>query len=191
MSGLGIKDYINHLIPSFNEVGYILLNLYYQMSREGGKYAPRGNMQAVTGGDPFQTLDRTEMVARTNLQARAYAFDADKINEKMTDLALYQVLRPELLIAKNPQAVWLLLKTLTENWSPKWKNLSDRLIPTMDELQKMQIVTAVNGVKIFVQNTIANAQLTGQPPQYDPNALMGVVNDLEGQLVTSPPEEGK
>jgi hypothetical protein len=188
MSGLGMKDYVNHLIPSFNEVGYILLNLYYQMSKEGRQYAPRGNMQAVAGGDMFQTLDRREMIARTNLQAKAFSFDFDKQNEKQMDLALLQILRAEPLIANNPNAIYYLLKTIIENWSTKWKNMSEKIIPSLEDFEKMKLQTAVEGVKLFVQGTIAEAQTTGLPPKYDVQALIPIIGQLESQLVTPPPK---
>jgi hypothetical protein len=181
-SGRGVNDYIRHLIPSFNEIGYILLAIYYQMSKEGQKYTIRP--ENVVNGNPFGVLERSSMIARTNIQARAYAFEQDKVNEKALDLSLYQLIRQEPLIAKNPDAVYTMLKNLVEDWSVKWKNISTKIVPTLDDFKKMQIRTAMQGVAMFVQSVMQNAQVTGVIPEFPVDKLLEVISDLEAQLVT-------
>ncbi len=186
-SGIGISDYIKTLIPSFNEVAYILLGLYYQMSEEGRRYTIKP--EHIVGDNPFGVLERDEMVARTNIQARAYSFDFDKINEKATDLALYQIIRQELLIAKNPQAVYVLLKVLIDGWSKKWKNKSSEILPTLAEFKKMQIQTAMQGVAMYVQGVMENTKNTGVQPEFKVEELLPIIADLQAMLVTPPSEE--
>lgn len=185
-SGIDVKDYINHLSKSFNEVGYILLAIYYQMSREGKKYAPRP--ENIVGDNPFQTLERNEMIARTNIQARAYTYDPDKIQENAKDVALYQLIRQEPLIAKSPEAVYTLLKNIIEGWSVKYRNIAQKIIPSLSDFKKMQIQAAVQGVGMYVQAVVEKAKTAGIPPEFDPNQLLQVVADLSAQLVSPPAE---
>jgi hypothetical protein len=186
-SGIDIDDFIMHVIPSFNEIGYILLNMYYQMSKEGVDYQPRP--ERVVGKNPFATLERNDMIARTNLQAMAYAYQFDKVNEKNEDLALYQVVRQEPLIAKNPEAVYTLLKNIVENWSVKWKNISNKLLPSLSDFKKMQVQTALQGVALYVKSVLDNSKMTNTEPEFDVKALLPVIADLEAMLVTPPSEE--
>ena len=186
-SGKGVMDYIKHLMPSFNEIGYILLAIYYQMSKQGKKYKIRP--ENIVGENPFGTIERSEMVARTNIMAMAFAFEQDRVNEKTMDLSLYQVIRQEPLVAKNPEAVYTLLKNLVEGWSPKWKNISSKVIPTLPEFKKMQIQAAVQGVAMYADAVIKQSKMTNTEPEFDVNKLLPVIADLQAQLVTPPSPE--
>jgi len=181
-SGRGVMDYVKHLLPSFNEIGYILLAMYFQMSKQGKAYAPRP--ERVVGDNPFATLERNEMVARTNIQAQAFAFVEDKVNEKVLDLSLYQTLRQEPLVAKNPNAVHFLLKTLVEGWSKKWKNAALKVIPSMEDFKKLQLEAALNGVVLYANKVLEESKTTGVEPELNPEQLLAVVADLQSQLVT-------
>jgi hypothetical protein len=186
-SGRGVNDYIRHLIPSFNEIGYILLNMYYQMAKDGKEYTIRP--ENVVTGNPFGILRRADMVARTNIQAKAFAFEQDKVNEKVLDLSLYQAIRTEPLIAKNPDAVYTILKNLVDNWSVKWKNISTKVIPTLDDFKKLQVQTAMQGVAMFVQAVMENAKNTGVEPEFPVEKLLPMLADLQAQIVTAPDPE--
>ncbi len=186
-SGRGILDYIKIFARSFNEIGYILLAIYYQMSKQGRAYTIRP--EHVVGENPFGVLERQEMIARTNIQARAYAFEEDKVNEKTLDLSLYQVIRQEPLVAKNPEAVYVLLKNLVDHWSPKWKNISNKVIPTLADFKKMQLQAALQGVTMYIQGVLQNSQMTGVAPEFDLKALLPIVADIQAQLVTPPAPE--
>jgi hypothetical protein len=183
-SGKGVMDYIKHLIPSFNEIGYILLAMYYQMSKQGRAYTT-----SKGGESPFAVIERNDMVARTNIMARAYAFEIDKVNEKVLDLALYQTIRQEPLISKNPDAVYTLLKNIVEGWSKKWKNISNKVIPSLEEFKKAEIEATLRGVMMFMQAVMKNAQVTGVEPEFPVDKLMAMVTDLRAQLVTPPDPE--
>ena len=186
-SGKGVMDYIKHLLPSFNEVGYILLAIYYQMSKEGRAYTIRP--ENVVGNNPFGVLERNAMIARTNIQARAFAFEEDKVNEKVLDLSLYQTIRAEPLIAKNPNAVYIILKNLVEGWSKKWKNIATKAVPSMEEFKKMQAQAALQGVAQYVNAVLQNSKDTGVEPEFNVDALLPVVADLQAMLVTPPAPE--
>lgn len=186
-SGRGILDYIKIFMRSFNEIGYILLAIYYQMSKQGRAYTIRP--EHVVGDDPFGMLERQEMIARTNIQAKAYAFEEDKVNEKTLDLALYQVIRQEPLVAKNPEAVYTLLKNLVDHWSRKWKYISSKVIPSMADFKKMQLQAALQGVTMYIQGVLENSKMTGVAPEFNLEALMPIVADIQALLVSPPSPE--
>lgn len=181
-SGKGVMDYIKHLIPSFNEIGYILLAIYYQMSKQGRAYTIKP--EKIVGDNPFGYIERNDMIARTNIQAKAFAFEQDKVNEKVLDLSLYQTIRQEPLVAKNPNAVYILLKNLVDGWSVKWRNISNKVIPSLEEFKKMQIQAALQGVAMYAQAEMQKSKNTGVEPELDPQKLLAVVSDLQAQLVT-------
>lgn len=186
-SGRGVMDYVKHLLPSFNEIGYILLSIYFQMSKQGKAYTPKP--ENIVEGNPFATLERNDMVARTNIQAQAFAFVEDKVNEKVLDLSLYQAVRQEPLIAKNPDAVYTLLKNLVEGWSIKWKNIANKVIPSVEDFKKMQLQTALQGVSMYAKAVLDESKVTGVEPELDPAQLLAVVADLQAQLVSPVSEE--
>jgi len=188
-SGLNVKEYIQELLPSFNEIAYVMLALYYQMAQEGVKYMV--SPERVVGNDPkiFGLLTRSDMAAKTNIQANAIAFNFERHNEKVEDLALYQTIRPELLIARNPDAVYMLLKNLIKSWSKKWANLVDSILPPLEQFKQEQIQIAVQAVALFVKGTLEQSKATGLPPQYDPQALLQAVAQMIPSQVNAPPEE--
>lgn len=180
-SGRGVADYLRHFLPSFNEIGYVMLGCYYQMSKDGRDYMP--NAERIVGDNPFATITREEMAARTNIQAMAFSYEMDKVNEKALDLGLYQIVRQEPLVANNPEAVYTLLKNLVEGWSKKWKNTSNRILPSLSELKQKQIIAAANGVQAYANALKQQSIATGQQPDIDPNALLQAVGQAMSQLV--------
>jgi len=186
-SGIGVKDYIETMAPCINEIFNAFLQMQYQMSKEGRKYKPR--TQAVVGRDPFKSISRNAMVARTNIQTQAVAFDFDKQNEKREDLALYQVLRQELLIARNPNAVYAILKNIIKSWSPKWKNNIDTILPPLEEFQKEQVMTALKALALYAQQKQQDAQITGLPQEMKAEEFLPMMNDMVAMIATPPDKE--
>jgi hypothetical protein len=180
-SSIGIKDYVKTLSPSLNEMANMFLQLQYQMSKEGRKYRPR---TSVVGTDPFAMINRNEMIARTNIQCQAMAFDYDKLNEKREDVALYQLLRQELLIARNPNAVYSILKNIIKGWSPKWKNAIDTILPPLEEFQKEQVITALKALALYAKQKQQTAQTTGLPQELKAEEFIPLMNDLMAMIAT-------
>ncbi len=188
-AGINIEEYIRSLLPSFNEVGKIFLQLTYQTSKEGRKYAKKGK-KIEPGKEPeFPEISRAQMKARTNIQSQAMAFDFDKLNEKKSNLALYQVVRQEPLIANNPEAVWFLLRQLIKSWSPRHKNEVDIVLPSIQELKKQQQVVAVQAMAMFMKGVAENAKVTGVQPEFDLKQLQAVMQQAISEIATPPPEE--
>lgn len=188
-SGINVEDYITCQSDAYSRIADIILQLYYQMSEEGRGYRPRPDR--VVGSDPFQEISRQDMIARTNIQSNAKAFDFDAANEKMEDLSLYKLLRMEPIIARNPESVWVLLNAIVSGWSPKWRNLKEQLLPRLADFQKKQEVVIAKGVAQFLAQKLADAQAAGQTsftdePPVLAQQLMAVINDLAGQTMTPP-----
>jgi len=187
-AGVPIKEYISAMIPAFNELGYILLQIYYQASKDSNlKY--RVNPERVVGGNPFADISRNELAARTTIQCQAYAFDFDKTQAKVEDLGLFQTIRLEPLIARNPEAVYYLLKNLIKSWSPKWRILIDRILPPLEQFKKMEVGAVLQGVAAYMEGKLRESQMTGLPPQLKAEELIPLVSDLKSQIATNPPEE--
>lgn len=185
-----VSEFVKAMLPSFNMIPVIILQMYYQMANEALKYKVKTD--AVTGTDIFEQITRDQLVARTNIQSRAIQYSHDKLREKKEDLALYQVVRQEAMVAKNPKAVYELLKNLIVGWSPKWKNNVDLILPPFEEFQKEMQVTAVKAVALYVQSVLAESKVTGNPPAFDVRQLIAAVQQGVGDQVTPPtPEEAK
>jgi len=186
-SGIDVKSYINIMCVSFNEIGYILLNMYYQISKEGRKYAI--NPDRVVGGNPFGVLDRNTMMARTNIQAQAYAFNMDAMNEKQINLSLWQTIRAEMLIVQNPESVYFGLKKLIMSWAPSWKNIVDKLLPPLAQFKQMQAQIALQAVAQYVEGKLQESQVTGVPAQFDARQLLPMIQQLQQDSATQPTNE--
>ena len=186
-SGINIEDYILTISPSFNLIGELILQIYYQMSTDGVKYQPKP--ERVTGSNPFKLLSRADMMARTNLQVQAYAFDFNKLDEVKKDMALYQLFRQDPIVARYPEAIYVMAKNLIKGWSPKWANLVDTIMPSPQEFKKEQLQTAAQAIALYVQGMAREAKLTGQPPVIDPKQLLAVMQQAMVESVTPPPKE--
>ena len=188
-SNINIRPYILAMLPSFNLDAYIILAISYQIDKEGRKY--RKPSEKVVGDKPgvFDTITRQELIARTNIQSRAYQFAVDKINEKRENLMLTQLLRNEIWVAQDPEAVFNLWRSVIKNWSPYWKNNVDRILPKPDEIKRKMVQVASLGAKSFVQASIQQSKLTGMPPEYDPKQFLELVAKLEKEIATPPSKE--
>ena len=188
-SSLNVKAYIRVLVQSFNLIPMITLQYYEQMSGESQKYRIKQQSMQVAGADPFGVIDRSEMRARTTIQSQASAFNFHKNNEKREDLALFSTVRQEPLVARNPKAVYELLKNLIKGWSPKWKNRLDKILPTFEQFQQEQQQVAVQAVAQYVQLVLKQAKVTGQAPEFNVEALVAAVADFTAEAATPPSKE--
>jgi len=176
------------MLPAFNETANIFLQMYYQISHTGRGYAV-SQAKAVVGENPFKEISRTEMIARTNIQAQAASFNFEKMNEKKEDVALYSMLRQELLIARNPNAIWTILKHIIKGWSPKWKNIIDQILPPLEKFQKDQQMLVFNAVAQYIEAKMQEAKTTGAQPEFNPKQLMALANDMLAMSVTPPDKD--
>lgn len=186
-SGENVAEYIKSMAPSFNIVGYILLQMYFQMATDGVKYQPKP--ERVVGSNPFSQMTRADMAAKTMLQVNASGFDFNRVEAAKKNLAFYQTFRQDPIIARYPQAVYIMAKQVIKSWGDDWRVLADQLLPPPEQFAREQAVNAAKGVAMFVQTELTKAKMTGQPPQFDPNALMAAANQMAAESVTPPPPE--
>lgn len=179
-SGINIKDYIRTFLPAFNEMIGDTLQLYYQMSQEGKKFRVSYKSRKVTGEDAFSSINRDEMVARTNIQARASAFAFDKSQEKQENLMGYQMLASSPVAATQPEAYYKALKLALSSISPAWKNFTetDMLSPT--EFQQKQMQVAMQALQALLQQQFEVQKATGvQQPPPNPQQMGAAVSDAQ------------
>lgn len=185
-SGINIKEFQLNISPAFNEIGYIVLNLYYQISKEARKY--RLPSDKVVGNDPFAEITRNELAIRTNLQVQATTYDFDKLNQKRETVALYTLLRQEPLIVQNPEAVHYILRTIVKSWGQVWKNTVDNLLPTLGELKQKQLMVTIQAIDTYIKAKVQEAKVTGIPPEFDIRQLLPMIQQLVSEIATPPPE---
>jgi len=179
-----IRRYVAEFSKGFNQDINSILKIYYEISQEDQTYLPR-NTVMVTGENPFKNISRGEMIAKTTIQSQAHAFDFDKLNEKATDLALYQTMMNEMLVQGNPMAKYHLIKTLIKGWSPKWKNNIDKILPPIEQFQQGLAQVALQATVQYFEQTAQQAQLTGQAPQLDPEQLLALIKDLQSRTTST------
>ena len=187
-SGISIGEYINCLLPSFNLVGEIILQLTHQMSEGGRMYRQRQTAGAVTGGNPFGEITRDQMIAKTNIQSQALGFAFDKINEKIEMMSYFQLMRADPILAQNPEGVYTLARILTKAWHPMLKNKIDQLFPSPEEFSKKQFGVAVQALQLYLEGMSKQAQVTGVGAKPDFKEFMQMATQMMAQAVT-PPEE--
>ena len=186
-SGINIEEYIDTMLTPFNLVSEMILKMTHQMSEEGRKYRPRP--ERVVGDNPFAELSRQDMIARTNIQSMAFAFNFDKHSEKQEDLALYSTIRQEPLVTRNPEAVYILLKNLIKGWSPKWRNQVDNILPNLQEFRQEQLQIANQAVANFLKQKMIESQATGEKLNFDPMEVLAAMNDAMSRATTPPSKE--
>jgi hypothetical protein len=178
-----------------NRDAYMFLQLLYQMNEEGRKYKskamPSTRVTATVGDDPFCLLSREEMVARTNIQSQAMTFSIDKLNEKREDLALAQFIAMHPIAGKRVESVHEVGRHVVKGWSKKWKNIVDRVFPSLDQIKKEEIMLAVQGVAAYVQNKQAESEVTGQPMPVETEGLLQAVRQMTAQMTMTPEEVAK
>lgn len=180
-SGVGIKDYIRTLLPSFNmSVGY-LLPLYYQMSTDDRKYRIQSKSKQVTGRDVFGDIKRDELVIRTNVQSRAAAFAFDKVMEKKEGMAIYQLLMSDPYAARQPKVLFKALKTLVSTFGGRWRTIGDVDLLSPEDFEKQQMQIAMQAVQTLFQQAQQNSKVTGVPvnPREVMKAAPGAVEEAQ------------
>lgn len=182
-SGKGMKDYIDEVSKGFNTLARLILLMYAEISQEGVEYIPR--RMAQTTGEPPQRISRAVLVARTTIQAQAYTYDFNKLNEKRESLAFYQMMKDEMLVASNPQGWYHIVKTLIKTWSPAWRNALEKILPDPEEFAQQQAQVAMQATAQYFEQKIAVAKNTGQPLDVNPDELIQVINALQARTVGS------
>lgn len=186
-SNKNMRAYVFAIGPAFNTTGEILLQMYYQISKEGRKFKQRRSEQA--NQMPFAEISRAELGAHSIIEVRAYQFDFDKQNEKQIDLAFYQIVRQEPLVAGEPESVHLLLKNLMKSWSPKWKHLVNQMLPPIEQVKQAKLQVAIQAVTQYIQAKKQESDMMGQPMQLKMEELLPLIQQMTQELATAPSKE--
>lgn len=190
-SGINIEDYIRCMLPSFNKIAEIIMKLSYQMSSKGRKYRARQIAQRVTGSSLFNEISRDDLILETVIQANAASFEFDKINEKNGNLAIFQILRNDPLVARNPKALRELAISLLESWSPMWKAKAEELVLT-DQQFNMEIAKiGINALGTYMQALSQQAQTTGARPNPQLSEYLQMTSAMLNQAFNPQPEKQK
>lgn len=177
-SGMNIEDYIRTLLPSFNEIANVMLQLYHQMSNDTTSFRVKSSLRKTTGENPFDDISRSDMIAKTNIQSQAFSFDFDKQAKKQEAIALYQILRPELLLRGDYQGLYELVRIIIKSWGPMWNSKVDSIWPTPEEFQQMEVQDTVAGLAQYVEGLLAKEQATGVPAQPQADKAMAMLQQL-------------
>jgi hypothetical protein len=176
-SGKGVKDYIDVFKDGFNIDAFVMVRMYYEIGQSDDEYL-NSRIRAVSGASAGK-ISRAALIARTNIQSQAMAYDFDKLGAKREDLAMSQFLTNEMITSSSPEANYERIKTVMSSWSPKWKNAMPKILPPLDQFNQQQAQIAFNATIMYFQQMMEQAKITGQPPQIDPQALIAGIRKLQ------------
>ena len=162
-SSINIKDYIRNFLPSFNIFVGNLLQLYYQMSSEGRKFKVNWASKKSVGTNPFTTITRDQMVARTNIQSRAAAFCFDKVMEKQEATLAYQGILANPVIQTMPDVQFKAFKLWLKKQGNEWYSFSENDLMDEQQFQQKQMASAMKALQMFMTQNNQMSQATGVP----------------------------
>lgn len=193
-TGINIEDYVQCLLPSFNKIGEIVLQLTFQMSKSGRMYKQKQRANEVAGRVPptqqdiFSTIKPDEMGAKTVISSRAASFAFDKVQEKNENLTLFQALRTEPAVVNNPQAIYMIIRTLIKSWSPMWKAKVDQVWPSPEQYNAQQMKIVMSGLETYAHQLDQQRQLGVQAP-VKLEDFLAIVQQMQTALMTPPPDK--
>ncbi len=191
-SGVNIEDYIDCLMPSFNKVGEIMLKLTYQMSNSGRKFRTRQRAERVTGNKHiFSEISRDDMILETVIQSQAGAYAFDKIEEINKNTLVWQNLRNDPTVSRDPSAVREMARTLLDSVSPKWRAKSEKILLTDQQFNEKIMKVGIQALDMYVQSIKQNTDQTGVTPEPDIQEFLQIVGQLMAQVSQPTEEEAK
>lgn len=164
-SGINIEDYIETTLPSFNQLCTNTFQLYYQMSNEDRKYRVRRKSEGVVGDDPFATITRDELIAKTSVESRAAGFVFEKAQARQDATLGLQAVLTNPYLNRIPMVQYKAAVVYLETLGPRWRTFAESEIPTPDELDKQLTQVAFKAVSDFMSQAGAQQGVTGVPAQ--------------------------
>lgn len=182
-SDKNVRDYLECMIPSFNIDAWMQLQLFGMIYRDSG-YRFKPKTSSVVGEDAFKSINYETLIARTNIQSRAMAFDFDKLNSKRENLAFASFFLQQPAVTSRPESVFAILRVLAKEWSPTWGNIVDLIIPPLEQVQREKIQLAVQGTAMYLASKKQEADATGRALNEvtDASSLAGFINEYTAQL---------
>lgn len=175
-SGINIEDYIETTLPSFNILCTNTFQLYYQMSNEDRKYRVRRKSEGVVGSDPFQSITRDELIAKTSVESRAAGFVFEKAQARQDATLGLQAVMTNPYAGKIPLVQYKALLTYLETLGPRWRTFSESDLPSPDELDKQLTQVAFKAVSDFMNQAQQTQGVTGVPAKAN---IADVKNSIE------------
>jgi len=191
-SGINIEDYIDALLPSFNTVGRIILQLTYQMSQSGRKFRTKQRAEKVTGTrDVFSEISRDDMILDTVIQSQAGAFAFDKIEEINKNTIVWQSFRTDPIVSRDPDAVREMALTLMESVSPTWKAKAEKILLTTEQFDQKIAGVGIQAMQTYMQILAKESDTSGVEAQPDIRKFFAIVEQMMAQVSTPTEEEAK
>ena len=192
-SGINIEEYVNCIVPSFNKVGEIILQLTHQMTTSSRRFRSNKRKAVVGSGgqEIYSVITRDEMILETVLESRAAGFAFDKLNEKQENLTLYQLFRDDPILNRNPGSVHELAVTLMKSWSPMWKAKAEKMLLTNEQFDEQTMQVAVQALGLYIQGLEAASEKAGAEVQPKMEDYLKVAMQLMDQSVNPQQEEKK
>lgn len=178
-SGINIKDYIKTFLPSFNIFTTCMMQMYYQMSQEGRKFRIRRKSEGVVGENPFKDITRDEMIAKTNIQARAASFVFDKASEKNDAAIGIGYVSKSSYAAQIPEVQYQSLRIALSSLGPRWKNLVDSYLPNPEKFKQQQAEIAKKAVGEVFNEAVKAKKTTGVMPSITPEQIIEIVTQAQ------------
>lgn len=174
-SGINIEDYIETTLPSFNILCTNTFQLYYQMSNEDRKYRVRRKAQGVVGDNPFKTITRDQLIAKTSVESRAAGFVFEKAQARQDATLGLQAVLTNPYTSRIPQVQYKALLTYLETLGPRWRTFSESDLPTPEELDKQLTQVAFQAVANFMNQTQQQQGITGVPAKANMSDIKGTI----------------
>lgn len=178
-SGINIEDYIECTLPSFNILITATFQLYYQMSNEDRKFRVRRKSEGVTGTDPFKTITRDQLVAKTSVESRAAGFVFEKAQERQDAAQGMQAVLTNPYTGRIPAVQYKALMVYLKTLGPRWANFAEDDMPDPKELDAMLQDATFKAVSQFMNQMQQQQQITGVQPQVNPDQLKSTVADAQ------------
>lgn len=191
-SGINIEDYIDVLMPSFNKVGEIILQLTYQMSQSGRKFRPKQRAERITGNDDiFSEISRDDMILETVIQSQAGAYAFDKIEEINKNTIAWQSFRNDPIISRDPAAVREMARTLMESISPNWKAKTNKILLSDVQFNQKIMGVGIQALDTYIKSVKAKSETTGEAPEPQIQEFLALVAQMMAQVSQPTEEEAK
>ena len=124
-----ITDVVRHISRGFKKLGYQIQCNYYDL-------LPDEIIQwRIKNG--FENITKEEMIKKAKFGCKTAIESVSSFEEARSNLALIQAIASHPLLATNINAQYIMLKSVIENWSEKWAEVVDKMLPP-EKIEEME-----------------------------------------------------
>ena len=181
---LNIGDYVRYLKKPLEQTAAIVLQIYFQMSREGRKYKP-DSKDIVGGSSVFRTIEKSEMIARSNIESRVTSYDFDKLQEKNEALTMWEMFRQDPIFNRRSESVLNMGRKIFKIMGRSWQDNVDLYLPNEAQFQQELAEATLQAVSQYLQKSAQE----GKPLEIDDEVLMSLVQRARKEVGTPPDEK--